>query len=271
MELPISVKFEKEDEEDVSIFRKKQALENAFLEALDVAERVMKAQENLQKTLQNGFFDLVCARYNMGQLRVSRLQWNDRLMDAITLVDVFENGKSINGVDGQRENNSWFMKLRQTGDKSGVEHESNENDTFVSEGDGPGERNGGREGEGEGEGEGAGLRRRRNKGRTGETEERANEEREGQSSFESADRSVDEGEELPVVSLTPSQKSQKSENVLSLEDPLRWFGGLVSPGLKKAQSNFKEATRFAVELANAQRDLKIAMDRYLELESKQKS
>eukprot|EP00271_Cylindrocystis_brebissonii_P002405 TRINITY_DN1301_c0_g2_i1.p1 TRINITY_DN1301_c0_g2~~TRINITY_DN1301_c0_g2_i1.p1 ORF type:complete len:356 (-),score=58.75 TRINITY_DN1301_c0_g2_i1:64-1131(-) len=62
--------------------------EAALLALLDAVERQLAAQQALQVALQEGWMDLASARYAMGPNRVGHLQWEGRLMEASTLVQV---------------------------------------------------------------------------------------------------------------------------------------------------------------------------------------
>ncbi|XP_030403125.1 coiled-coil domain-containing protein 115 [Gopherus evgoodei] len=65
----------------------------------------------------------------------------------------------------------------------------------------------------------------------------------------------------PGPPLGPAPKSDSQRGALS-QDPLTWFGILVSQSLRQAQSSFKEGILLAGEIASLQSDIEVTQAQY---------
>ncbi|KAI8074044.1 hypothetical protein BC940DRAFT_79077 [Gongronella butleri] len=68
--------------------------------------------------------------------------------------------------------------------------------------------------------------------------------------------------------LDEKKSGKKSTKVRANNDPLHWFGLLVSPSLRTSQDHFKKALPHIVEIANMVRQLEVLEKQYKDLEAK---
>mmetsp|Transcript_39137 Transcript_39137/g.85166 ORF Transcript_39137/g.85166 Transcript_39137/m.85166 type:complete len:233 (-) Transcript_39137:58-756(-) len=226
--------------------------ERAFVVMLEAVDEVIGARAALAEALKKGVFNISRARYSMGDSRVGRLQYEGREMETTAMVTLREGSPQGGGEQGEGEQSvhskQWLEFALSSG--GGGEGASNsvtppaapKNVTSAPE-------------------EG-GLRKRHIQSQS-QPQTSTSQSAAGALDDDSMKGKDRAGPEQTSGGKTPGQAAQQQST------PLAWFsGGVVSPALREAKTDFSHALQEVLHLANAVSKLNHAEQEYSRLVSK---
>ncbi|MCO5580278.1 hypothetical protein L7F22_034144 [Adiantum nelumboides] len=198
------------------------------LRVLDAMDHLLLCRESLAKFLSQGWMEIASARYSMGPSRIDQALFSLKPCPASTLVSISRADDFVNDEahDGEGEECISQQEIHFTLE-SPHKIKPRGDPTFGYESSKSDVLSGSH------------LRQRHSS---------------GSANMQHTGNDLDNGQDLG----NDGDLAQDMQNKLKESDPLAWFGTLVSPHLRAAQSSFKEALETIAELATTQSTILMA-------------
>ncbi|KAI9032285.1 hypothetical protein DFJ74DRAFT_330003 [Hyaloraphidium curvatum] len=230
--------------------------DDSLLELLDLIDNYQDLQKQCFADLAKAYFDLAKAKYIMGPSKLSHFNFDQR-MKAIAKVSPEASKSAADNETGLEEAFSKLTLERISTIKSSRRSEPAPGGPGATEEDvavvGTAL-----------EGEGTTNLRRRRKGPPQDEEQPSEKDSSSSGAREGASGGSEDKDVNGAADAASDRKPATRENVVSetvtvdegLRDPIKWFGILVPPALRSAQSNFQKALEKLVVLANMAQELR---------------
>lgn len=216
-----------------------QEQEDAFCALMGAVSEYLKLRQQLDQLLKAGHLKMARARYAMGPGSVGQANYNS-VMQATTLVDTtpdseqtFQLAASGSTAKSPTEPSRQFSGQQQTVGEVPFEHNGADNlsDTAVN------------------------LQHSRSKDQQASTDTSQASAQQPPSEYSSNAIS-----ELAAKFGTSHADSASSGQKSAARDPLKWFGFMVSPHLRQAQTDFVKAAETSVQIASVHHRMAVCLD-----------